>query len=418
MTCLKPISAKAFQLHSEQKAIDIHCHPSLKIQLFGYDFHKYSHSILGHNFPSSPDDEMTQMQYDLPKMSLGGVGCIWSSVYVVEKEMLDNCTFWIDGITDILQLISGNIDVAIEDGYPESSFENAKRIIYKMEASVLRAKKKNFRVRVAKNFQELKQAMENSETVVVHTLEGAHHLGRGKTPDEYRERIRFFKTLGVCSMTLGHFIKNDICSPCQGMSPYTREQKDFEYDYTRFKNEGLSEAGKAVVDEMFEAGMIVDLNHVNKKGREDVYRIINERRQNGKRIRPVVFSHVGIRDKCNEEVNPTGDEILQIRSCGGVIGIIFMKYWLVKNEDKPDYGINDIVDTIQDIATICNGEYDTIAIGSDMDGFTQPVDDLYSSECMMRLTDTMIEAGISDDNIKKILGGNAMRVMENGWGNN
>jgi hypothetical protein len=93
-----------------------------------------------------------------------------------------------------------------------------------------------------------------------------------------------------------------------------------------------------------------------------------------------------------------------------------MKYWLCGSESTPDFGIEHIFNTIKHIAKVCGGSYDNIAIGTDMDGFTQPIDDLYEPSQMVRLTQSMLDAGISEENIKKILGGNALRVMAEGWG--
>jgi len=96
--------------------------------------------------------------------------------------------------------------------------------------------------------------------------------------------------------------------------------------------------------------------------------------------------------------------------------VIFMNYWLVGKDVKPDNGIDNIVKTIKDISVICDGSFDNIAIGTDMDGFTQPVDDLYCSNQMQKLTLAMLQSGIKPDDIKKVLGLNAMRVMSEGWG--
>jgi microsomal dipeptidase-like Zn-dependent dipeptidase len=185
----------------------------------------------------------------------------------------------------------------------------------------------------------------------------------------------------------------------------------FEYDYSGFLNKGLTEVGKSVVNRMLELGMIVDLNHVSPAGRKDIYKL-NENRK-----RPLVFSHNGLRINCPHEAGtPDEDEVRIIQKYSGVIGVIFMNYWLNETEDRPDFGIANIVKTIKDIARICGGSYDNIAIGSDMDGFTNPVDDLYSAEHMPRLTQAMLDEGISENDIKKILGLNVLRVLKEGWG--
>ena len=164
---------------------------------------------------------------------------------------------------------------------------------------------------------------------------------------------------------------------------------------------------------MLDLGMIVDMNHVTPNGRKDIFEINNSR---GSNKRPLVFSHNGLRRNCiNEPLCVSDEEVLEIQKCNGVIGVIFMNYWLTGKEKMPDDGIENIIKTIKDIAKICGGSYDNIAIGTDMDGFTQPVDDLYIPSQMIRLTQAMLDEKISSDDIKKVLGGNAMRVLKEGW---
>jgi membrane dipeptidase len=171
--------------------------------------------------------------------------------------------------------------------------------------------------------------------------------------------------------------------------------------------------------------MIVDLNHVSPPGRKDVYEI-NEARGNGN-LKPLVFSHIGLRRNCPNEIKTPEDwEVRKIRDSNGVIGIIFMNYWIRGFEGEPDYGIDSIVKTVVDIAKICSEtedesnlnslNFDHIAIGTDMDGFTQPIDDLYDSSQMIKLTQALLDRGLSSNNIQKILGINAMRVLREGWG--
>ncbi len=57
-----------------------------------------------------------------------------------------------------------------------------------------------------------------------------------------------------------------------------------------------------------------------------------------------------------------------------------------------------------------------MAFGSDWDGMTDPPDDLKEPADWPNLTAALSQANFTDAQIKKFLGGNAMRVLEKGWG--
>jgi membrane dipeptidase len=62
------------------------------------------------------------------------------------------------------------------------------------------------------------------------------------------------------------------------------------------------------------------------------------------------------------------------------------------------------------------GGEDVVGIGSDLDGFTTPPDDLDNASQLPRLTQRLVVDGHPEGRIKKILGGNALRVLCDGWG--
>lgn len=417
------ISDEARRIHSEADIIDIHCHPSLKIGLYGYKIYEDKHSlssIIGGSIPTSGHDEMFQMQYDLNNMIKGGMSAIWSSVYIIEKGLIENSSLKIlKSITDFFRI--DNINDSIEScKYPLTTakcygpYLQAIEMIDKVEEQVSHAASMGFNVTVARSYSDVVNALDKGEMCFIHTMEGAHMLGRNLSVTEYFTHLETLKQRGVCSITLGHFMPNNVCFPANGIAPKTRKTMNFKYDYSQFVNNGLLETGKQIVNHMLDIGIIVDLNHVNAKGRSDVYAINKAR---GSSIRPLVFTHNGVRALCKREmISPDDFEILEIQKCRGLIGIILMKYWLCGSESTPDYGIEYIIKTINHIAEVCGGNYDNIAIGTDMDGFTQPIDDLYEPSQMVKLTQAMLDEGISELNIKKILGGNALRVMAEGWG--
>ena len=59
---------------------------------------------------------------------------------------------------------------------------------------------------------------------------------------------------------------------------------------------------------------------------------------------------------------------------------------------------------------------DHVALGSDFDGFNQTVAGLEDVSRLPNLTAGLLARGYSGDDIKKILGGNALRVFKQVWG--
>jgi microsomal dipeptidase-like Zn-dependent dipeptidase len=127
-------------------------------------------------------------------------------------------------------------------------------------------------------------------------------------------------------------------------------------------------------------------------------------------------------------------DISAIERCNGVIGIIPETFFLVAGNTnmickgyKPcDYwkGIDYMVETMIEINMRTQKQnFDHVGIGTDFDGFADMPHDFITyrrmkdlKERMASRMDTNGQRVISDDQIKKIMHDNAMRVLENGWG--
>ncbi len=159
---------------------------------------------------------------------------------------------------------------------------------------------------------------------------------------------------------------------------------------------------------MMELGVIIDLSHCTPAARQEVFDIADA---SGKRV-PLMATHVGA-----YEINPTPYnlrdwEARRIARDGGVVGVIFMNYWLMPHETGQ--GLNFIARTIDHFVNVA-GE-DHVGIGTDFDGFTDPPDDLKDASEMPRLTQRLLADGYGEERVNKILGGNALRVLREGWG--
>jgi len=207
---------------------------------------------------------------------------------------------------------------------------------------------------------------------------------------------------GVAYLTLAHFCENEAVCPC---FPYPESMQVLgcfacDRDLTR----GLTPFGLEVVERMVDLGLIIDIAHCTPIARKQIFDIVGNRR-------PIIASHVG-----SYEINPSpynlkDGELKRIADTGGLAGVIFMNYWLMPKETK--CGLNYIARTIDQFVRA--GGIDHVGIGTDFDGFTDPPDDLHDASELPRLTQRLVSDGYGADEICKILGGNALRVLHDGW---
>lgn len=179
---------------------------------------------------------------------------------------------------------------------------------------------------------------------------------------------------GFRMMAPTHFFDNDIGGSAHGV-----------------EKGGLTEKGKEMIRRMEAKKMIVDLAHASAKTIDDVLAIAT---------RPVVVSHTGVRGTCDNQRNLTDDQLKGIAKTGGVIGI---GYWdtAVCGKDA-----SAIAKAIRYAANLVGADH--IALGSDFDGaVTTPFD----TSGLVQITDALIIEGFTDDEIGKIMGRNALRVL-------
>jgi membrane dipeptidase len=216
--------------------------------------------------------------------------------------------------------------------------------------------------------------------------EGLHQVGSSVAV------IRMLFELGVRYITITHN-ENNAFATCA--THVTRGGKDL----------GLTELGVAGIREMNRIGMMVDLSHVSVKTMEDTLDCARA---------PVIFSHSGARGVSDHPRN-VPDHILQrVRENRGVVMVPFVKLFL-KVTDPHAATVEDIVDHIYHIADLAG--WDHVGIGADYDG-TSPLPD-GSLNLPQDMTDVsgyplLISAvcarGATDDQIKKLMGGNILRV--------
>jgi microsomal dipeptidase-like Zn-dependent dipeptidase len=97
--------------------------------------------------------------------------------------------------------------------------------------------------------------------------------------------------------------------------------------------------------------------------------------------------------------------------------LIADNYWIFGEEEglfEDNPVIPKLIETIDYIHSI-TGTYENIAIGTDYDGFTDTSDDLKDPSKMPKLTKALLKNLQDPEQVKLILGGNALRVLREGW---
>ncbi len=221
------------------------------------------------------------------------------------------------------------------------------------------------------DLEALLEARNRGEKVVggILGIEGAHPLEGDLT------NLDVIYNAGHRVFGLHHFFDNELGGSLHGEA-----------------NSGLTNFGRRVVMELAKRPVIIDLAHSSPRVARDVLEMTDI---------PLVVSHGGLHGHCPVKRNYPDDLMLEIASSGGVIG---MGYWAdVTCGDITPSGIAKMIKTAID--TI--GE-DHVSLGSDYDGSVETAFDV--SE-LAALTSALLEEGLTEEQIRKVMGGNMVRVL-------
>lgn len=199
-------------------------------------------------------------------------------------------------------------------------------------------------------------------------IEGAQVL-EGKA-----ENVDAMFDAGFRMMAPTHFFDNEIGGSAHGL-----------------KKGGLTAVGKEVIKRMEAKNMLVDIAHASPATINDVLAMAT---------RPVMVSHTGVKGTCNNTRNLSDDQLQRIAKTGGVIGIGYWDTAVCGTDAKA------IAKAMRYAVTVAG--IDHIGLGSDFDGaVTVPFD----TTGLVEITDALLGEGFSEEDIKKIMGGNVLRVL-------
>ena len=167
---------------------------------------------------------------------------------------------------------------------------------------------------------------------------------------------------------------------------------------------GLTEKGRQAVRRICELGGVVDVSHASDRTTREVIEIALNLKH------PVVASHSNARRLMDHRRNLSDDLLDAIAKTGGIIGVNFHSPFLVSNRRAT---IDDVVAHILYIAKRVG--VDHVAIGSDFEGDIHPPRGLETLRDIQQLVPRLRASGLSDADVRGIMGSNAMRILEPAW---
>jgi membrane dipeptidase len=163
----------------------------------------------------------------------------------------------------------------------------------------------------------------------------------------------------------------------------------------------LSDRGRDYVRALNARKIFVDLAHISRRAFFDALEVHD-------RTQPVLVTHTGLDGATPHWRNITDAQLRAVADLGGTVGVIYQSEFL----GDPLLG-GKLASIVRHLGHICDtvGE-DFASLGSDWDGMIVTPRDMPTCLELPRLVDAMLRAGWSDTRVKKILGGNFLRVVK------
>ena len=367
------ISDRAHKLHFSSIVLDTHDDTTQRFFTNTYDIAK-----------RNPDGHV-----DIPRMREGGMDAIFFSI-------------WIDGRVMGPQAVQKALDQI--DAVRENVRKNSKDMV------------------LARTAEDVRRAHKDGKIAALMGVEGGHMIG-----NDIR-MVRIFADLGVRYMTLSHF--------------YNDEWADSSTD--KPAHNGLTDFGKDIVREMNRQGILVDISHVSDKTFYDALEVSKA---------PLIASHSSCRALCNHVRDMSDDMIKALAAKGGVIQINYEKSFIDQAyKDAYDKETGGVVQHLSELTKNCNNDEacisremakmqakltaegklphvswerivdhidhavkltgaDHVGLGSDFDGADMP-EGMEDASKLPKITEALLRKGYSDADVRKILGENTLRIME------
>lgn len=261
-----------------------------------------------------------------------------------------------------------------------AAWERAYRAVMKMIERM--DGEQNEKVKIACNYSEI---MENKKRGIISAVKTVEEGGiiSGKL-----SRLDTLYQAGIRLVTLTWNYAN-----CLGY-PNSREKTMME--------KGLTGFGFQAVERMNELGMLVDVSHLSDGGFWDCIKTSKV---------PICASHSNARALCNHPRNLTDEMLRALGEAGGAAGLNFYPPFLRENKTA-------VLDDIARHAVymIQVGGEGAVAIGTDFDGFHNEAREQWIGHVrdMGLVWEAMKKRGITERQLDKIMGENALRIIKEG----
>jgi membrane dipeptidase len=342
MNLTKEQEEKALRLHRDSLVVDTH-NDTIQDIMSGVIPHAKEYSLkrrLG--------ERSIEGQIDLPRIMDGGVDCLLFAM-VVSRGMYKG--------------------------------RRLRRLLQMLDVFFIEMKDNHEAIALVRTYEDIMKNKEEERVSAIISIEG------GEALEGEIGVLRLLHKLGVRSLTLTHFARNEL-------GDGSRDDGGSH----------LTEFGIDVVEEMERMGMLVDVSHINEIGFWDVMDIVEK---------PVIASHSNCKALCDHFRNLTDAQIEAISANDGVINLsfcgAFIKEGVNTQEDIMKVTMDDWLDHVDHIVNLVGPNH--LGLGSDFDGGCgfPGMDDISK---MPTITKGLVARGYSDEDITKILGRNNLRVFK------
>lgn len=330
--------------------------------------------------------------------------------------------------SDLRRMQEGGVKVQVFSIFCDGQFGKGSAFAYankELDSLYAIAGRNPRSMQIVYSYKQLMAAVKDHKIACMSGVEGGHMI------EDNLEYLDSFYRRGVRYMTLSW---NNSTS----WSTSAMDETQHTFIVTPY---GLNSFGKEVVKRMNQLGMMVDVSHVGEKTFWDVISTTTK---------PVIASHSSVYTLCPVFRNLKDDQIRAIAKNGGVIQVnffsgfldstflkkmeAFIKLHQVERDSmaalqKSEYQIRDyfsekykdeyenmrpplslLLDHIDYIVKLVGVDY--VGLGSDFDGIDSSPKGLDGVEDYPKITEGLLKRGYSEKDIKKILGGNFLRVFK------
>ena len=286
-------------------------------------------------------------------------------------------------LVDLHKLDEGMLDAGIMVAYlpqkerDEASLQKAVKqanaILDQLEEMV---KSHPGHVALARTSDDLYRLKQEGRKAIMMGVENGYALGKDL------DNVKRLRDRGVVYLTLCHNGDNDICDSCRGKAEHG----------------GLSDFGRSVVKEMNRVGMLVDMSHAAESSFWNVLELSTA---------PIVCSHSCCRALCDHPRNLTDAQMKALAAKGGVMQITLYGGFLRRDGHAT---LRDVLRHINHAVRLMGIEH--VGIGTDFDG-DGGVPGVANVSELPNLTKELIREGYSVEDLRKLWGGNFLRIMNN-----